>query len=374
MSLVDCGGPGTYSQILILKEYISRLASDLGVSEDDIYLADYFDLMGGVGFGGYVDHSVLISRALIDSFRLVALLIGYLRMNYNETVDTLLEVASAVFPEEPQQTINSDANTRELKKAVESILEARNIPLNTKMNDPQRPPTKCKVYVSSLGYSHFLILHSTIYAATSARINHPQAFRTYPSRGSSLNPTIVEAICATMVVPSHFSPVKIVPHLRQQSFIGGALGTSNPTRKLLKEASTVFGSESRVAQIISIGSGIRPVFSVGSETNEANLSRLLKDIATDCEAVAQELHTRLYRIKAYLRLNIERGMEDITIEDWSELGAIESHTGAYIAVASVSESIDISLRHLRERIGTVTLGQVSECIIVYIKPRFLCRY
>jgi hypothetical protein len=61
-------------------------------------------------------------------------------------------------------------------------------------------------------------------------------------------------------------------------------------------------------------------------------------------------------------------MEDITMDDWSELGAIESHTGAYIAVASVSESFDISLQQLRERIGTFTLGQVSKCIIIYRKP------
>ena len=49
---VDSGGPGTYSQLLIVKEYMSRLANDLGVSEGGIYPADYFDLMGGVGFGG----------------------------------------------------------------------------------------------------------------------------------------------------------------------------------------------------------------------------------------------------------------------------------------------------------------------------------
>ena len=71
-------------------------------------------------------------------------------MNLNEAVDTLLEVASAVFPEEPQQTINRGSNTKKLKDAVEGILEARNIPLDTKMNDPRRPPTKCKVYVISL--------------------------------------------------------------------------------------------------------------------------------------------------------------------------------------------------------------------------------
>ncbi len=48
----DSGGPGTYSQLLILKEYMSRLAIDLDVPEEEVYPADYFDLIGGVGFGG----------------------------------------------------------------------------------------------------------------------------------------------------------------------------------------------------------------------------------------------------------------------------------------------------------------------------------
>jgi hypothetical protein len=56
----DNGGPGTYSQLLILKEYMTRLANDLGTSEDDVYPADYFDLMGGVGFGGWAPHLVLV--------------------------------------------------------------------------------------------------------------------------------------------------------------------------------------------------------------------------------------------------------------------------------------------------------------------------
>jgi hypothetical protein len=50
--LADNGGPGTYSQLLILREYMARLANDLDVAEEDVYPADYFDMMGGVGFGG----------------------------------------------------------------------------------------------------------------------------------------------------------------------------------------------------------------------------------------------------------------------------------------------------------------------------------
>jgi hypothetical protein len=70
-------------------------------------------------------------------------------MNFNEAVDALLEVASAVFLKDPQQAVDHDTNTKRLKEAVENVLEARNIPLNAKMNDPKRPPTKCKVYVFS---------------------------------------------------------------------------------------------------------------------------------------------------------------------------------------------------------------------------------
>jgi hypothetical protein len=50
---------------------MSRLAIDLGISEDDVYPADYFDLMGGVGFGGYVPFLCLnrILSTIIDSPR-----------------------------------------------------------------------------------------------------------------------------------------------------------------------------------------------------------------------------------------------------------------------------------------------------------------
>ena len=48
----DSGGPGAYSQLLIIKEYMTRRANDLGISEKHLYPADFFDLMGGVGFGG----------------------------------------------------------------------------------------------------------------------------------------------------------------------------------------------------------------------------------------------------------------------------------------------------------------------------------
>jgi hypothetical protein len=56
----DNGGPGTYSQLLMIKEYMIRLATDRGIDEGDVHPADYFDLMGGVGFGGYFFYLICV--------------------------------------------------------------------------------------------------------------------------------------------------------------------------------------------------------------------------------------------------------------------------------------------------------------------------
>jgi hypothetical protein len=66
-------------------------------------------------------------------------------MNGNEAIDTLLEVASAIFPEDSQQTTNLELNTKNLREAIEGVLQRREVPLETKINDPNRQPTRCKV-------------------------------------------------------------------------------------------------------------------------------------------------------------------------------------------------------------------------------------
>jgi hypothetical protein len=50
--LVDEGGAGTYSQLLIIKEYMARIAFENGQDQRSLCAADFFDLIGGVGFGG----------------------------------------------------------------------------------------------------------------------------------------------------------------------------------------------------------------------------------------------------------------------------------------------------------------------------------
>ncbi|KIM19853.1 hypothetical protein M408DRAFT_334240 [Serendipita vermifera MAFF 305830] len=161
-----------------------------------------------------------------------------------------------------------------------------------------------------------------------------------------------------MSLPSYFLPTKIGPPRRQQSFVGGVLGSNNPTRLLLDEASKIYGKDRRVAQIISLGCGLPRVLSVDSSDNES-VDKLLKEVAADCEVVANELSTRLFNIDAYLRLNVNRGMETIKMQEWHDLGTIEGHTASHLALTAVSEALDSSLRCLVGRVGTVSLAQFN---------------
>jgi len=200
---------------------------------------------------------------------------------------------------------------------------------------------------------------SVLYAATSADISHPHIFRTYSTRGSSLNPTIVEAICATISVPPQFAPVNIGERLVQRKFVGGPLGANNPTRELIREAGMAFGSDRRVAQIMSIGCGVPPIVSLDTENGEAGMDRLMRNTAADCQLVARELDARLFNIEAYRRFNVERGMKNMELDNWDILGDIETHTRSYIETNTVTKALDISLGHLRSKIGTTTLGRLS---------------
>jgi predicted acylesterase/phospholipase RssA len=207
-------------------------------------------------------------------------------------------------------------------------------------------------------YAYSSIFTSILYAATSTNIKHPQALRTYSTRTGGLNPTIVEAVCATMATPPYFVPVQI--GRSQQSFVGGPVGANNPTRELLKEASTVFGNERRVAQVISVGCGIPPVQSLEAMTNEAGPSRLLKEIPIDCQTVATELAARLYNVDAYLRMSVEKGIGNIEMDQWGMLGDIEVHTARYTESQTISHALEASLKRLMLRSGTVTLGHLSK--------------
>jgi hypothetical protein len=76
-------------------------------------------------------------------------MLGHLRMNVDEAIDALINVASAVFAEESQDVIDPEANSEHLEESIEEMLQTRGIPFNAKMHERDHPQTRCKVYVYS---------------------------------------------------------------------------------------------------------------------------------------------------------------------------------------------------------------------------------
>jgi len=123
---------------------MSRLANDLGIDECEVRPADYFDLMGGVGFGGYVQFEH-VAPPLSSYARLAALALGHLGMNVEQAIDALLDVATAVFPPGADDQSTPETNTKKLKKAVEDMVKRCELTIDTKLNDKRSIPMRCKV-------------------------------------------------------------------------------------------------------------------------------------------------------------------------------------------------------------------------------------
>jgi hypothetical protein len=191
-------------------------------------------------------------------------------------------------------------------------------------------------------------------------LSHCEIFRTYRSPHSSINCTLMEALCASLAIPPLFDPVPIGPWLRKQKFIGGSLGFYNPTREILKEAKVAYGDDQRVALILSLGTGVPPVMSLDSSTSlSSNIQSLVRYMATDCERVAQEMATQLIQVDAYVRLNVSRGLEEVRFDDWSCISSVEGCIKAYLEVASVARAVDTVSGKITNNIGSITPGQLS---------------
>jgi hypothetical protein len=68
-------------------------------------------------------------------------------MNVNQAIDALIGVALTVFPAGSQKSPDRERNSKNLKSAIEGLLQAREIPLGIKMGDQIGTQKGCKVYV-----------------------------------------------------------------------------------------------------------------------------------------------------------------------------------------------------------------------------------
>src|ERR1700722_4489868 len=158
----------------------------------------------------------------------------------------------------------------------------------------------------------------------------PAVFRTYSvSKHQTFNCNIWEAARATSAAPLYFKSIKIGPEGAKAEYIDGGVGYNNPVDQVVEEAELAFGKDRKVAALISIGTGLGKAIVYKSpgmleSKFRKHLAQRLGDLATNADTIAERASKR-YRDAAplYWRLNVDRGLDGISLEEWTELGEVE---------------------------------------------------
>lgn len=175
----------------------------------------------------------------------------------------------------------------------------------------------------------------------------PKLFRTWSAdKNPGYNCTIWEAGRATSAAPTFFKRIYIGNPGMQEEFVDAGIGCNNPVQYLIQEAQREFGPNREVACIVSIGTGKPKVAGFKAPARfqrvlPLDLIKVLTAISTDSEAVASVMEARYqYCSGLYHRLNVERGLEEVSLEEWEKLGEVTTHTTEYLRGEKISQRLD----------------------------------
>lgn len=190
----------------------------------------------------------------------------------------------------------------------------------------------------------------------------PHHFRTYAvPKDKTYDCKIWEAARATSAAPTYFPRIEIGPLNRKQAFVNACIGCNNPTNEVIQECELIYGSDAKVACIVSIGTGRPEVIrwekpGLFQKAFPIKLCKALAKLATDTEGMAEQLQRRFSSDSrtVYWRLNVSRGLQTISLEEWERLGEVEGYTQNYMKEKLVSDQIDKLVDVLIESSGKST--------------------
>jgi predicted acylesterase/phospholipase RssA len=193
----------------------------------------------------------------------------------------------------------------------------------------------------------------------------PRLFRTYRvPKNQSFDCTIWEAARATTAAPTFFKGIEIGGPGSKERFVDGAFGRNNPIGQVFEEAELIFPN-GRVACAISIGTGQAHTIAIPKpglfqRILPSDVVRAVVQIATNCERTAEETERRFKFVpNVYFRLNVEQGMQNVTLAHWDRLGEVATHTNQYLLKAEVDQKIEAAVGAIRERRGVIATTQLS---------------
>ncbi|KAL9113639.1 MAG: hypothetical protein Q9227_002377 [Pyrenula ochraceoflavens] len=383
-ALTDGGGVRGYSMLIILQELMYRSyveAEGRAPRRHEIPKpAEYFDLIAGTGTGG-----------------LIAIMLGRLRLDVETCMDVYVRMTKKVF--ETDKTIagipyrSTLFKASKLEEAIRACVKEHTIfedegndgtteggtdvPVSpvSAFSDARHGPQR----TASIRSNNSLGVSSPMTNRTSLHIQGPQwgnanaslavtaVYKGTPKTGSSVllrsydsrrepppefNCTIWQAGRATAATGLAFKPIQI----GQSMFIDEGAGKYNPSPQILDEAAVNEWPGREVGMLVSIGTGKRPAgtnnrqhewwegFIGGSVGDFAEARRRLIAKIEGCEETHQYmlreyLAARNVPQENYCRLNVEVGVGEFGMNEWSRLADISTNTRQYLSRGAVQKIV-----------------------------------
>ncbi|KAK4233637.1 acyl transferase/acyl hydrolase/lysophospholipase [Achaetomium macrosporum] len=305
---LDGGGVRGLSSLMILHRLMAAVDPDVPPKP-----CDYFHMIGGTSTGG-----------------LIAIMLGRLRMTIDECIDAYTSLSDKVFEKKSHRVnirgkLQGRFDAADLEQAVKQILTARGLGEDTLLKDTDSP---CKVFV----------------CATSRQTGDTVCLTSYRSPRSDdrlLNSTKIWQACrATSAATTFFDPIAIGPF--DEEFVDGALGANNPVYALWNQAQDMWGNQLRgsLQCLVSIGTGVPSLKPVRDDVFE--IWATLTELATETEKTAEQFRrdkSNLDDEGRYYRFNVDRGLEEIGLEESKKKKEIAAATRRYVESQAVFKQI-----------------------------------
>jgi len=152
---------------------------------------------------------------------------------------------------------------------------------------------------------------------------------------------IWEACRATSAATSFFDPISIGQF--GEEFVDGALGANNPINILWSQAQDVWGAshlQRRLQCLVSIGTGVPSIKPFRDAF--VHIGKSLVAIATETDNTAEQFRRDKFDLindGRYYRFNVNRGLEDIGLEETKKKKEIVAATGCYLDSQEVFEQL-----------------------------------
>jgi hypothetical protein len=120
---LDGGGDRGLPSLLILKQLMETINPNRPPEP-----CEFFDMIGGISTGGYVFSTVRELDKLTDSPRLMAIMLGRLRMGINKCIETYISLFDRVFKKKERHRVTAMSkvqdrfDVKELERAIKEII------------------------------------------------------------------------------------------------------------------------------------------------------------------------------------------------------------------------------------------------------------